>query len=163
MPAGPVIANNTPLVAFWILGRLDLLRDLFQEVLIPQAVFDEFVATQRAVRETALSAVPWIKVSSVENSRHVLAYTGLDQGEAEVLALAEERTAHLIIMDEKKGRRFAKRMTLPVTGTSGVLLLAKEKGLIKTVRPFLEELQTAGLYFSPSPIAEVLSLAGEAT
>lgn len=43
MPARPVIINNTPLVALWVLGRLDLLRDLYGEVLMPQAVYNEFL------------------------------------------------------------------------------------------------------------------------
>jgi predicted nucleic acid-binding protein len=58
----------------------------------------------------------------------MLAYTGLDEGEASVLALAEELDASLVIVDERKGRRYAKRLGLAVTGTMGILLLAKEQG-----------------------------------
>ena len=58
MPAAPVILNNTPLVAFWVLGRFDLLRDLYGEVMIPPAVHAEFLATEREDREAALR--PWI-------------------------------------------------------------------------------------------------------
>lgn len=50
MPAGPVIANNTPLVALWAIGRLDLLRSLFGEILIPEAVREEFLAVERRRR-----------------------------------------------------------------------------------------------------------------
>ena len=64
MPDGPVVSNNTPLVALWILGRLDLLRDLYGEVLIPQAVHDEFIATEQARRQTTLNRAAWIKVTS---------------------------------------------------------------------------------------------------
>jgi hypothetical protein len=58
MRVGPVIANNTPLVALWVLGRLDLLRELYDEVLIPQAVYEEFMATEHAERQTALENAP---------------------------------------------------------------------------------------------------------
>lgn len=62
MPARPVVVNNTPLVALWVLERLDLLRELFDEVLIPEAVADEFLATEGAARRVALDEAPWIRV-----------------------------------------------------------------------------------------------------
>ena len=69
MPDVPVIANNTPLVALWVLGRLDVLRDLYGEVLIPHAVYEEFLATERTLRQSALEDAPWIKVASVRQDR----------------------------------------------------------------------------------------------
>jgi predicted nucleic acid-binding protein len=88
-------------------------------------------------------------------------YTGLDQGEAQVLTLAEERAARLVIIDERKGRQYAQRLELPVTGTLGLLLLAKEKGLITDLAPLLAELQDAGLYLHPDLVTQALRLAGE--
>jgi predicted nucleic acid-binding protein len=58
MPDRPVVLNNTPLVALWSIGRLELLRDLFQEVLIPSAVEAEFLATQEVSRQEALARSP---------------------------------------------------------------------------------------------------------
>jgi predicted nucleic acid-binding protein len=144
-----------------VLGRLDLLRDLFKEILIPDAVRSEFLATEDALRRVALDGAPWIKPVALENPQRVLVYTGLDQGEAEVLALAEERGARLVIIDERKGRRFAKRLGLAVTGTLGLLLLAKQEGLISAVAPLLDELQQAGLYLDPSLLERAVQLAGE--
>jgi predicted nucleic acid-binding protein len=161
MPDGPVIANNTPLVALWVLGRLDLLRELYDEVLVPTAVHQEFVATERALRQSALDGAPWIKVVPLANPQHARVYVGLDQGEAEVLALAEERGAGLVIIDERKGRRYANRLGIPLTGTLGVLLLAKERGLVASLAPLLDELLEAGLHLDPSLVEQVLALAGE--
>ena len=161
MPVRPVVANNTPLVALWVLGRLDLLRDLYGAVLVPQAVHAEFLETERALRQTALEQAPWIKAVPLADPRRALAYVGLDRGEAEVLALAEERDARLVIIDERKGRRYAKRLSLPLTGTMGLLLLAKEEGLIPTLAPLVDELQSAGLYLAPSLVTRVLQLANE--
>lgn len=109
MPDRPVVLNNTPLVALWTLGRLDILRDLFQEILIPHTVQAEFLAIEKLARQTALEAAPWVKSASLENPRRGLAFVGLDRGEADVLALAEERQARLVVIDEKKARRFAER------------------------------------------------------
>lgn len=149
MPEAPVISNNTPLVALWTLGRLTLLRDLFTTVLIPPAIRDEFLAVDQEARHEALKKAEWLTVSSLSNPRAALAYTGLDRGEAEVLALAVEQSARLIIMDERNGRRYAQRLGLPLTGTLGVLLLGKEAGLITVVKPLIEQLEEAGLYLKP--------------
>jgi uncharacterized protein len=162
MPGAPVIANNTPLVALWVLGRLDLLLDLYGEVLVPEMVRAEFLAVDRGQREAALAAAPWIITVPLSNPQHALAYTGLDQGEAAVLALAEERGAALVIMDERKGRRYSQRLGIPVAGTVAILLLAKERGLIAAIAPSLHALLEAGLYLSPLLVAQALSLAGEA-
>jgi len=161
MHVGPVIVNNTPLVALWVLGRLDLLRELYDEVLIPQAVYEEFVATERAVRQAALESAPWIRPVSLANPQRARVYIGLDLGEAEVLALAEERAARLVIIDELKGRRYAQRLEMPLTGTLGLLLLAKERGLVADLAPLLVELQEAGLYLGAALINRALRLAGE--
>lgn len=161
MPDRPVVLNNTPLVALWAIGRLELLRDLFHEVLIPRAVEAEFLATQEVSRQEALIGSPWVKSVALKNPRRALAYAGLDQGEAEVLALAEEREARLVIIDEKKARRYAERMGLSLTGTLGVLLLAKEAGLIESVAAWMSKLQEAGLFLSPGLVRETLKVAGE--
>jgi predicted nucleic acid-binding protein len=161
MPEGPVIANNTPLVALWTLGRLDLLRELYGEVWMPQAVHDEFVATERAQRLSALRGAPWIVTVSVSSPQHVKVYVGLDLGEAEALTLAEEHAARLVIVDEHKGRRYARRLGIPLTGTLGVLLLAKERGLVDRLAPLLADLGDAGLYLDVELIDRVLALAGE--
>jgi uncharacterized protein len=97
MPNRPVVLNNTPLVAFWALGRLDILRDLFQEILIPQAVQDEFLATDGNARHQSLVDAPWVRTAALSSARRALSYIGLDQGEAEVLALAEEQDARLVV------------------------------------------------------------------
>ena len=163
MPDRPVIANNTPLVALWVLGRLDLLRELYGEVWIPQAIRDEFLAAESALRLAALQNAPWIKVVPLSNPQHVRVYVGLDEGEAAVLALAEEYSARLVIIDELRGRRYAQRLGLPLTGTLGLLLLCKEKGLVPQLAPLLAELQSAGLYLAPGLISQALARANEAS
>lgn len=161
MHVGPVIANNTPLVALAWLDRLDLLRDLYGEVLIPFAVRAEFLEYAPSLRLQTLLATPWIKPVAVKSKAFVRGITGLDRGEAEVLALAEERSARLVIIDERKARRMAERMGFVITGTLGVLLLAKEAGLISTLRPMLETLQTNGFFLDRALINRALVAANE--
>lgn len=161
MPAGPVIINNTPLVALFTLNRFSLLGELFGVIQIPAAVAEEFLAVEGSQRHDALAAHPDLIVTSPSDPRSVLPFVGLDQGEAQVLALAQEQSARLVILDERKARRYAKRLGLAVTGTLGVLLLAKERRLIASVHPLLLSLQKAGLFLHPALIAEVLALAQE--
>jgi len=89
------------------------------------------------------------------------AFAGLDVGEAQVLALAEEQTVSLVLIDERKARRYAERLGLPLSGTLGVLLLAKEEGIISAVAPLLKAIQEAGLYLHSELIERVLHMAGE--
>jgi uncharacterized protein len=160
MPDRPVVLNNTPLVALWALGRLDLLRDLFGEVLIPEAVETEFLAGDPA-RQEALRNASWVKKATLTHSRRALVYIGLDGGESEVLALADETEARLVVVDERKARRYAERLGLPLTGTLGLLLLAKESGLLNSVADEIARLREAGLFLSPALVQRTLEIAGE--
>jgi predicted nucleic acid-binding protein len=161
MPNKPVIINNTPLVALAALERLDILRNLYHEVLMPQAVYEEFIATDTANRLAILATMPWLKTVALRQPENIPYTDNLDRGEAEVLALAAETSARLLIIDERKGRRYAQQMGYIVTGTLGILLLAKKKGLIEKVAPFIRTLQQAGLYLAPKLVNEALILANE--
>lgn len=161
MPVRPVVLNNTPLVALWAIGRLDLLRQLFGEVLIPEAVREEFLARDAGERFQSLEAAPWIRSVALAHPRRVLSLAGLDRGEAEVLVLAEEQEARLVILDEKKARRYAERLGFSRTGTLGLLLLAKERGFIDSVRDPIDRLREAGLHLGEDLIQKALRVAGE--
>jgi len=136
-PAGPVIVNSTPLIALWSVRRLELLRDLFGEVLIPQAVHDEFLAVEPAARAQALTHATWIKPAFLAFPNRALEFNGLDRGEAEVLALADERQASVVVIDERRARRYATRLGIPVTGTIGLLILAATVSTM--LKPFLQQ------------------------
>lgn len=156
-----VVLNSTPLIALWSIGQLGLLRDLYGTVTIPAAVAAEFVAIEPELRQAALRSADWIGVRALGNPQQALAFVGLDAGEAEVLALAIEQPTRLVIIDELRGRRYAQRLGLPLTGTFGVLLSAKQQGFIHRVGPLLTQLQSAGLYIAPNLFAQVMRLAGE--
>ncbi len=160
MQEKPVIVNNTPLVALWSLDQLSLLRELYTEIWIPPAVKAEFLEIKPIARQASLDNAPWIKTVRLTQPQRAV-YAGLHRGEASVLALAEEHNARLVIIDELKARRYAQQVGLQVTGTIGVLLFAKEKGLIDTIKPLITELQACGLYLSSALIDRALQLAAE--
>ena len=157
----PVVCNTPPLVALWALEQLPLLRDLFGDILIPPTVAAEFLAAETAARRAALTQAPWIAIQPLARPTEALAYAQLDQGEAEVLALALETNARLVIIDEATARQYARRLRLPLAGTLGVLLLAKENHLLPALRPEIERLLAAGLHLKPDLVAAVLKQASE--
>jgi len=116
-----VVVNATPLIALSLIGRLDLLPQLFDEVLVPQTVYDE-VVTHGAGQAgtTAVARAPWIVVVAL-TTRLALdpLLLGLDAGEMDVLLLAREVQPDWVLIDERLARRVAKALKLPVKGTVG--------------------------------------------
>ncbi len=146
-----IIADTSCLIALERIGRLALLHAVFPEVAAPAAVAEEFGR-----------ALPWLRVRDVADRRLVRSLrTQLDKGEAEVLALALEHEGCVVLMDEKKGRRVARRLGVDVIGTVGLLLRAKRSGVVPAVRPFMDALATADFRISEALYREALRRAGE--
>ncbi len=157
-----VIVNTTPLIGLALIGQLDLLKQLYGEVVIPVEVQKEVLAGgPESPGFTELQNAPWIRMTSLQDSRRADLLSDLDRGEAEVITLAQELNADLVIIDERLGRRHTRRLGLKLTGTLGVLLKAKNRGLIKAVKPLIEQLQQGGIRLDAFLVAEVLQLAGE--
>ena len=162
MPIQPVISNNSPLVGLFGINLLSLLQDLYTEVWIPRKVEKEFLKKDPIVRREALENAPWIKTVDLTDPQTAAVYVELDEGEAEALALAAEHDARLILLDEKVGRQTAEKVGLTVKGIVGILLEAKEEGLIDVIKPLLIRLQDNGIHLSESLINNALQDAGEA-
>ena len=161
MPIQPVISNTTPLIGLSGINYLPLLRDLYTEVWIPREVEKEFLALDETVYQEVLNSAPWIKVVDLTNPQSAAIYQGIDDGEAEVFALAVEHDARLVLLDENKGRKKGKEIGLTVKGTVGVLQEAKEEGLIDVIKPLLIQLRDNGIHLSKSLISDALQEAGE--
>jgi hypothetical protein len=86
----------------------------------------------------------------------------LGAGERDAIGLSLEIAATLLLVDDKAARRLARSLQLPTIGTLGLLLSAKRRGLLPTVRPHLDALQSASFYLTPDLYARVLADADEA-
>ncbi len=160
-----VVSNTSPLTNLAAIGQFDLLRKLYDEIHIAQAVWEELNAQgQHWPGREEVAAADWIERHTVRNRALITALQrDLDPGEAESIALALELETGLILLDEREGRHAAQRMDLRVIGVVGLLLEAKANDLINTIHPFLDGLrQTAGFYLSESLYHHALMLADEA-
>ncbi len=127
-----VVVNATPLIALSLINQLELLNQLFDEVIIPDAVYQEVVisgASKPGAIE--LKNASWIQVQSVTPSSTIEPLLlGLDRGELQVILLAISIKPDWVIIDEKLARRVAKVIGLSVKGTVGVLLAGFHAGYL---------------------------------
>lgn len=159
-----VVSNTSPIVNLAVVGGLHILRDLFHEILVPSAVQEEISAGVAALPALAVTQQQdWIKGRPVADwpLREVLSQN-LDAGEAEAIALAVEAKADYLLVDERRARKIAQRLGIPVMGVLGCLVEAKRRGHIPVVKPWIESLrQVAGFRVSDDLVATVLRKAGE--
>ncbi len=156
-----VVSDTSPISNLLQIGDLDLLRLLFNEIIIPQDVFDELCEIK--AQADILSEQTWIKTLLVVDSElKAELLKDLDKGEAEAIILAIELHADYLLIDEVKGRAIAESYDIKVVGILGVLLQAKQKGLIADVKTHLQKLvDEAGFWLNPKLIEKVLEIAKE--
>ena len=134
-----IISDTSPITNLIRIGQLDILEELFEEVVIPQQVYDELLNYENQKAE--IEKRKWISVKDVSDREKVKELeTKLDAGEAEAIILANELKADILIIDERKGRRIAEDYGLKIIGLLGVLIRAKKEGCLKELKPILDTL-----------------------
>jgi predicted nucleic acid-binding protein len=160
-----VVSDTSPIRALGHLGLINLLQELFSDVLIPPAVERELRNPASGTATVDVNGIPFLRVQAPSDRNRVgqLCQT-LDPGESEALALALEVRADLVLIDEAAGRAAAKRLGLTPIGVLGTLIRAKQRGRVGLLEPLIDRLQAELHFFiSPQVRAEALRLAGEAT
>ena len=158
-----IVSDTTPISELAKVNHLNLLPKLFGKVVIPQGVFDEL---QRGEHPAAklVQNLSWLEVVTVDNQqlvRELQQSFKLDLRESEAIALAEEISASGLLIDERAARKVAMAQKLPLIGTVGILLLAKRRGLLDSVKDVLDEMQEQGMRISDRLYVQVLTLAQE--
>jgi uncharacterized protein len=129
-----VISDTSPILNLSLIGRLELLVSLYEQVFIPPAVYRELTRSDVAPPLIEGASCAWLVVEPAQDrSRVAQLREDLDPGEAEAIALALEKRADLILLDERLGRQVAMALGLRVTGLLGVLAEAKRARLIERV------------------------------
>ncbi|MEE9338565.1 MAG: DUF3368 domain-containing protein [Methylococcaceae bacterium] len=141
------VSNTTPIISLSSIGKIEILKDLFQEIIIPQAVYDEIKVKQGyGYNEVDLS---FITVQTIQNTeREKLLLEQLDAGEAQAIVLSKEINADNTVIDENTGYIIAKESGLNVIRTLSILLKAKEVEIITEVKPLLDEMISKGRWYS---------------
>jgi uncharacterized protein len=159
-----VVSNTTPLIGLASIQQFDLLHQLFGEIHVPQAVFDEVVTAGHELSgaKTEVAAATWIETVAIQDELAVeVLLDELDRGEAETIVLAREMNADLVLMDEKKGRRKLTQLNMTKIGTVGILLKAKQERLIPNIQNNQTRLRESGFSISQPVIDAVLKRANE--
>jgi predicted nucleic acid-binding protein len=160
-----VISDSSVLIALSSISQLSVLQERFpQGVMIPEAVWREVVeAGGERPGAGEIRAAVWIQRRAVEDRDYVrLLAAEIDEGEAEVIGLARQEGADVVLLDEKESRRMGGRLGLRVLGTVGLLVWAKRKGLIASLDAQLKVLQEQGGFrLSRELCLEALAQVGE--
>lgn len=155
-----IFSNTTPFIALSAISRLDLLPALFERNHVVEPVVRE-CAAGGAIKVPALESLPWISVLPITATDPESMLTQLDEGEKWTLHAARQANATLLLIDERIGRNLAERIGLKVTGTLGVMLKARQQGLIASFSREVEEMRRRGMFFHPRLIARLAESIGE--
>jgi predicted nucleic acid-binding protein len=161
-----IVSDTSPLSHLAKVAQLSLLHQLYGTVIIPDTVANELQKADAEEREIAeLLTLSWIRIYQVQNQvlvEELINEADLDEGEAEAIVLAIEVKAQRLLIDERLGRKEAKKRGVSVVGVLGILVAAKTEGLIVAVKPILDDLIVrANFWISKQLYAEVLKTVGE--
>jgi predicted nucleic acid-binding protein len=154
--------NASPLIFLTEVGLLEVLRQPGIPVLVPDAVVEEI--SRLGPQDPAIQAVrrcSWIQVATTPAIPDVVRVWDLGAGETAVLSVALEVPDSMAEMDDQPARRCARVLRVPTQGTLGLVLVAKQQGLIPVVRPVLEQLRHVGMYMTDELERQILAVAGE--
>lgn len=155
-----VIADAGPLIALSRINQLELLKTLFQDIIITQTVHDELLINHHQQGKTALNTAiqeGWISVQQVDNQGWQPVNPGVDAGEASAIYLACQNPAKtLLIIDDKAGRAEANYHRINIVGTAAIIAMAQQQGHIKSARDTLQALRDNGYYIGEHIINHVL-------
>ena len=165
-PADRVVVADTSSLVFAHVIDPELLRQLYGRILVPQAVWEE---VEQGLREGQpgpdVPSTAWMELRPTTLAPAVQAADArLGRGEAAVLSLAlsiAPAQQAFAILDDRRAARAAKALDIPYTGILGVLLAAKEAGLVNEIAPLIVRLADAGMWVSPRVVRLVLARAGE--
>ena len=155
MKNGLAILDSGPIFSFAALNHLPLLNHFFDEIKIPDAVWEEVTLKKQSVDFIRIKDFFTDKVSSTKESNSPRPEK--DYGELEAVNLYKELSADFLVIDDKKARKIAEYNGLNCIGTVGLLVRAKEKGLVSELHPIFQNLLKRKRYFSIQLLNQILA------
>ncbi|MCI5150829.1 MAG: DUF3368 domain-containing protein [Candidatus Electrothrix sp. MAN1_4] len=158
-----IVSDTGPLIALAVIDRLDLLKELFDEVLAPEAVHFELLeggTGQAGV--AAYQQAHWITVRKMTSPLDPLLYSVLDIGEASVIQIARENNIDCVLIDERKGRQVAREVYgFQVIGAARILVEAKRQGFLDNVKESITAMRRNGYWLHENIVNAILKEASE--
>ena len=152
-----IIGDSSALIALSVVDKLELLEQLYTNLYVPQAVFDEVTQVGRP-QSDKLRRFLQSRVKVVELN---LTKLGLGLGELEAITLYKELDAEVLLIDDNRAKKYAILNDVKVIGSLGVLIKAKEESYIEQVKPLVEAIMKSEVYISDKLMLKVLELCGE--
>lgn len=147
-----IISDTSILILFSKINHLDLLKNVYTELIITPEIAEEF----------GEELPDWIRVQAASNKEYQeILELQIDFGEASAIALAKELKNTLLLLDDLKARKLANRLNLKITGTLGIIHKAKQLGFIDKIKPVIQKLLDTDFRISQNIIEELLSLNNE--
>jgi uncharacterized protein len=154
-----IVSDAGPLIVLLKVNKLSILKDIFETVNVPIAVYDEI--TLKEQEKNLFLKTEWLKPLKIKKDNdYRLLEQLVDRGEAEAIILAKTLKSQLLV-DDSKARKYASLLNINVIGTLGLLKLAKNKGVISEVRGIIKEMIGEGYYIDGRLIAILLKDVGE--
>ncbi|MEW6262539.1 MAG: DUF3368 domain-containing protein [Thermodesulfobacteriota bacterium] len=162
MRISSVIMNASPLICMMKTGITEILPALFQDIVVPEAVNREILIKGKAdLKEQVSASDQWMRlVYDIQIAPQVASWD-LGQGESQVITYAVEHPDCWAVIDDREARRCALALNCRHTGTLGIIVLAKRRGIISSIREYSERLKEAGLWLSTELIDQVCRNSGE--
>ncbi|MEA2029642.1 MAG: DUF3368 domain-containing protein [Campylobacterota bacterium] len=155
-----VVCNATPIISLASIGRIDILKNLFDKLYIPKAVYDE-IKSKQAYGYNEIEDSFFEVVSIKDELAQNILLNDLDLGEAQTIVLAKEMRADIVLIDERIGYQIAQSQNLNVKRTLSLLIVSKNMGYINEVKPLLDDMIAKGRWISNRVYLEALRLCGE--
>jgi len=156
------IADSGPLICLTRIGQLDLLPRLFVDIFVPPEVWHEVtVRGKDHPGAYEVSQTEWLNIQTPEPRLVIPLGILVDAGEAQAIALAQTMNDCTLLLDDARAKKIAQRLGIKTIGTIGLLLRAKRRGLLATIKPLIDALLANGIYIRRELIEAVLKDAGE--
>ncbi len=161
MPAEEIVINVSPMILLCGSGLAHILPELFREIVIPEAVWQEIVSgPHQDCAARMLPSLPWLIRKTAAPCADVIRWD-LGAGETAVLSFAVGNPEFTPVLDDMAAKRCAASLRLPALGTGSLMILAKDQGLISSVEEAMLRLRNAGLWISDAVIHLLKQQAGE--
>ncbi len=147
-----IISDTSCLIVLTNIGELELLHKIYGQI----------TTTSEVAKEFDEPLPDWVEIiDPTDKSRQQILGLQLDKGEASAIALALEYSNSTIVLDDYKARRIAEKLGLEITGTLGIIIKAKNRKIIQSIKPYLEKLKTTGFRLTKELENQSLIEAGE--